>query len=660
MSQQHLYFKKNQTLLLCNSLRNVILGFIFLIGCSNQESSLSDSSFGLPGKSDQSCDRTSILCWSDTEVSLVQDLMDAELDYLTQEGTGQALQDILLNLVYKLTVEEQDALEELQDQFSSQKTTPPTQEQRVETLQFAFNSVYGRILGGYIGAYSTLMSSIAAESEEWIPPTLDDSTSSSLSSSDLERDSKQDSISKPFPQSIQPKPQLEEAFQTLWSQGPMGQYMVFMLHITGVTQKLPRTSSWDDQAIASGEGLDKQANQMIEKYTLYSTLESTFSNLQSLIPVVGTFISIPYGIYAQFKQRMHMTFELCALYGFDLNQTDDFLIAVNLFMMAQGFREVLGSFVQALVGVQAYSILAQRSPEILPTEFSLARIQELRSQLLGQIGVVGIKLLPKLTGQAAKGLSQSLFNQITFGVGAIADIALDLWATQSMGHELKWMTHPWGWALFLERNERFKDPQSRQCALNALGSVIKADQRIRDDEIEFFTSSLIRPFYVGNQRPSSHTVLITGIYPYLASNVKRTEKWGIWMDQEQHEISVDLSIWSTSENVVHCLQETWAKATIFEQLSLVSWLQLMAYSDWDLNASESQRLETLFASLPIYESHQADLNWVLDRINQHILVDLDLADQLWLWGTYSEADLQHVNSEEWKNKIQRRFQENGF
>ena len=69
-------------------------------------SSRSDTSsdyFGLPGKGDQSCDRKSVLCWSDAETKAVQDLMDSEAQYLLEEITWRELDQKLESISYKLT-----------------------------------------------------------------------------------------------------------------------------------------------------------------------------------------------------------------------------------------------------------------------------------------------------------------------------------------------------------------------------------------------------------------------------------------------------------------------------------------------------------------------------------------------------------------------------
>ena len=91
------------------------LGLVYVLpGCSGSDhpSESSELNFGLPGKSDQTCDRRSALCWSESEVSLAQTLMEKEMAYLTQEGSWQDLKSAILNLEYKLNDQEKKALHE--------------------------------------------------------------------------------------------------------------------------------------------------------------------------------------------------------------------------------------------------------------------------------------------------------------------------------------------------------------------------------------------------------------------------------------------------------------------------------------------------------------------------------------------------------------------
>jgi hypothetical protein len=605
-------------------------GFLcILTACSPSTSSstASDLNFGLPGKADQTCARTSVLCWSESEVALAQTLMEAETAYLTQEGTWDQIKTALLPLEYKLTEQEKKALQEVDPNWD-----------QAYTLTFAIHSIYGRLLGGYLGAHSTLVSTLSDQAQTWTNPTLEST--------------KSDASSDSFPNSIRVKPQFEEAFRSIWNTGPMGQYMVFMLYVTGATHTLPTPSRLSTRQIAQGRSLDDEANKIIQKYTVYSTLESTFTNLQALIPVVGAAIAIPYGMYAQFKQRIRMTFEICILYGLDLNQPDDLLIAIHLFTAAQGYKDLFASSLQALVGIQSYSILANRSPELLSDTFSSTRIQELRGLMLAQFSIVGVKLMPILLSQSARKAGRSVLGQITFGVAALVDIGIDLWTTQSMGRELKWMMHPWGWGLFLEQNRAFNQPDYRRCALLALGSVMSSDHQIDQAEIDFFISSLSRPFqFRSGIVPEGIFALNQTSLDPTYSNVNQEDQWGIWIDQDEQRVMIEDAVYASYEEIISCLNQTWARTSQFEQLSLIAWLQVMAHSDRNLTEVEQDDIDFLSQALEVYDLYSFETNRLLERIDYYADLNTSLGDQVWTWGRLDEPDQAYLNSLEWKEWI---------
>ena len=117
-----------------------------------------------------------------------------------------------------------------------------------------------------------------------------------------------------------------------------------------------------------------------------------------------TYISVSYGVYAQFQVRAKLALELGTLYGLDTKDPDDFLVIMQGMLAAQGFKELFSSFYQSLIGKQGYRMIGGRGGNRFlngADEFSERRIDEMIKLSLGQIAVYGVKILEMIKTRIA-------------------------------------------------------------------------------------------------------------------------------------------------------------------------------------------------------------------------------------------------------------------
>lgn len=584
--------------------------------------------FGLPGKGDQNCDIKSILCWSQIETQAIQTLMDVEADYLLGEVKWHVVDQSIQALAHKLTAEQQQNRSQLLRQEGQNIYNNQEEGYRTSQVQQALESVYGDIIAGYWSAYASV-----------ITPALASQSSSPRSCCNESKTDFDQSLE--LPNSLSIPEVFKPALTSLWQEGPMGQYLVFMIAMTGSLRELPSTIPLEFRTVAQDKGLDEKGFQIIQRYARYSALESSFANLQSLIPVAGVFLAVPYNMYAQFKQRLRMTLALCAHYGLDIHQPDILLTALSIFVGAQGIRELLGSTLKVLLGQQTYSVFAENSPDLLPNEFSQARIRELSSLMLSTIGILGTKLLNHLSAQAAKSAGKSVLNQITFGLAAIADVTVNYFMTANIGKEVLYTIHPWGWGLWLEEARILSQNEYRQCALDTLTVMIQADQVVTLSEIEFLIRSLLRPHRV-DQSTSSNFVKVS----YEIIQNENTPYWAIPNTIDDLKYYIDHASLATKSSVISCIDQTWNKASIIEQLSWIAWIQSIAYQDASFSPQEQALFNELIAQLKSSTEYVSHIELIQNRIELTYMLDPVSFDRLW----YTDYD-EMVNLEIWDEDL---------
>jgi uncharacterized tellurite resistance protein B-like protein len=483
-------------------------------------------------------------------------------------------------------------------------------------MKQCFDQVYGRVISGYWGAHATTIIATLKQTGE--------------SKADL------DAYRQPIPPTLSVPEHLRPAFEALWAQGAFGKYMVTMLALTGAASHEPMLIPIQDREIGEHSPIDLDAAEINERFAKYAALESTFANMQGLIPVVGVWISVPYGVYAQFKLRVQLTLELATLYGLSPSRPEDFLLSIQMMSAAIGFKELFSHFYKALVGAQAYRMFSREGAEYLTDEFSERRVNELISANLAQLGVVGAKILAEVSAKAARGASRALLSQVTFGLAALADVTIDYFNTLTIGRELRYALHPWGWSLYLESAHPLNHIESRVCAYGALARIAQADDDVNRWEAEFMRDAIIRPFDLQGAVPEGHTTL-------LETLISSETHWVMLNDVDTLYRYVDSAV--DSRYATTCLSDTWGRLESVDQLSLISWLWLMGYADRDLNESEEQLINSLINQLPVARSESRVVNLIKDRVAATPRPENNPSDALWLWTELNYEGLAQVTDD---------------
>ena len=605
----------------------LICSLITVIACEANIPPIEGTSFGLPGKGDLSCDRASHLCWDGADAKAARDLMDTESGVLLGDLPIDALRSSVRALEHKLNDQESNALTELEARLSRVNDNAES----AQEVMIYFDRTYGRVISGYWGAHATTLSETLS---------IDKPTRESKDDLDLDRQS--------IPPALSVPDRLRPAFEALWAQGAFGQYLVTMLSLTGAATHEPLLIPIQEREVGADSPIDLDAAEITDRFAKYAALESTFANLQGLIPVVGVWVSVPYGIYAQFKLRVRLTLELATLYGLDPTRPEDFLLSMQMMSTAMGFKELFSHFYRALIGAQVYRIYADRGEGQLNEAFSERRITELISANLAQLGVFGAKLLAQTTAKAARGTARALLGQITFGLAALADVTIDYFNTLTIGRELRYMLHPWGWSLYLESARPLNDPEARVCAYSALARIARADEDINHWEAEFVRDALIRPFKLEGALPEGHT-------PLRELPLNPETRWVMLSSPDTLYQYLDAAL--EPNDHTPCLSESWGKLESTDQLSLISWLWLMGYADHELNERERDVIESLITRLPVAISESRVVISIRDRVAATPRPHDRPSDALWLWRDVSYDELELVSHEDVTLEIWRQLRQ---
>lgn len=580
-----------------------------LTGCDEESAPQAEQEFGLPGKGDQSCDAQATLCWNGADAERARALMELESAVILGDLPSASMINGIRSLSHKLTGEEQAALEELDAELSviAEGQEIELIEARATVMRGGFERVYGRVISGYWGAHSTLFSEVMRS----------DLSSESQGKSDSSSDSS-------LPSALPTEGSLKPALAELWGQGPFGQYLVTMLTLTGVTNFEGTRVPITDREIVTHRPIDFESRELVNEYSRAAALDSFFAGMASLIPVAGVWISVPYGVYAQFKQRARLALELGTLYGLDPRDPDDFLVIIQGMITAQGFKELFSSFYKSLVGQQGYRIIAgQGGNQFLvgESEFSERRVKELVRLGVGQLAVYGVKVLASIQAKITGSTVKSLLGQVTFGVTTLAEITIDYLTINSMGRELRYMLHPWGWATYLEGMPLLAREEYRRCAHAALIEVARADGDVNSLEATLMQEALLRPFYTQESPEGSIEMRTYG----------RTDRgeWRAFVDQA---LILEQASEASARDPFLCLQDTWAEEDSFTQLTLLAWLELMANTDAPISGREGELLSDLGALFSVQRDEARVYDAMRERVAAYPRAFGYVSSALWVWG----------------------------
>ena len=595
-------------------------------------------SFGLPGKGDQSCKAESLLCWVGGDPDLARNLMNVESAVLLGEQEPVALIEAVQALAFKLSEEERLALNDFEAKLVLVSQSGEALEERAEIIKEGFTQVYGRVVSGYWAAHSTVLSEAIQDTD------LEAAAMVGIDESgDIDEESKGDGVGSQAPEALNATGSIRPILSKLWSQGPFGKYMVTMLTLTGTHKYKPKARSIIDREAGVDLPIDAEAQRIVNHHSRLAALDSFFGGMTSLIPVAGTYISVSYGVYAQFQVRAKLALELGTLYGLDTKDPDDFLVIIQGMLAAQGFKELFSSFYQSLIGKQGYSMIAGRGGNRFlngADEFSERRVDEMIKLSLGQIAVYGVKILEMIKARIAAETGRSLLGQVTFGVVTLAEVTIDYFMMSTMGRELRYAFHPWGWATYLESMPKLADSEYRRCAHSALIEMARADRDVSEQEAWLMQEAMLRPFYTDN--------LPTEAVYLQRDSRQNNAKWAAFTDQDVILTQVREA---SLTDPYYCLAYTWVEEDSFSQLSLLAWLELMAHRDGRIDRREEDVIYAFSDLFSVKAEEQRVYRAMVERVAQRPQADENASSAFWLWDSSDWDQLEISNSDETRRLI---------
>lgn len=511
--------------------------------------------FGLGGKADGGlCDPAAELCWPTRHGRAMRGLMRAQ-DGLVL-GTGQAgpqartMVDALDALAVKLTREELEALEPLRARAEAMEAdaAPAVRRRFVSELH---DRVAARIATGYLAAHSVPLGASTSEGKA-------DAAGSLPSTEGLSEG-------------------MRESLALLREQGIFGYGYALMLEHTGVLERDYPTLT---ETFSFSEPREQRVQRIIEEYTWRAAGAASVAAAEGLIPYAGLVLSMAHGSLMQFRLRARMVLEIAAVYGMDVREGHNLLVAVGAMMGAFELTDVRATVAAATaVPVLSWAVLEYGGAASV---HALIRqmMWELLEGLLARVSTKGAELAARLGGRAAaRAAGRQILGWATFGLAIVADVTLTTVTTRKVGKHADAMLRPWGSGMLVEGAPFLADSGAADCAALVLGDAMGADGRVTDEERQLLAAHLDRFVY-------------------------RDGEWAR-MSPAEHDVRVGAELAAASASgqrdalreAERCVDDHFRGTDRPVRLTLLSWFYTAAAIDGRIEPAERQRYGRLLEQL---------------------------------------------------------------
>jgi hypothetical protein len=456
---------------------------IALNGCADgagvSEESMTSSQwteFGLPSKGDDpGCDRASILCWTTVDADVFRAIMGAEDQLILDPGSVEVavarIVDGLSRLTHKLDAEQGLAL----TRITTEATT--LHADMDETLIFDWlsrvrNVVSVSLREGYFVAHSVSLGALSEAGSKFDQVLRDEPAGSAtgLTAGML------------------------ESLRVLKENGALGQAYAFLLQHTGVLEQ-----DYDvlDEEFPFSEPMEDRAEKLVERARWASARLNLVTNLESLIPFVGIAISVPHDVISNFRIRARLVFELGALYGLDIRQGNNLLVATQLLLSAIELPEtrimVASAMALPLVVATAMHVTKATLPRRVLRTLTLRAL----SNALAHLSYRGKDILARAVLRAsARGVGRQVLGYATLGVSIIANVALATAATSRIGTHAHVLSRPWGSSSLQVGSSILNQTDAALCTARFLGQLARFDGGASPEQIAFLAGHFRRPTYI--------------------------------------------------------------------------------------------------------------------------------------------------------------------
>ena len=222
----------------------------------------------------------------------------------------------------------------------------------------------------------------------------------------------------------------------------------------------------------------------------------------------------------------------------------------------------------------------------------------------------------------------------------LAEVAIDYMMMNTMGRELRYAFHPWGWATYLEAMPKLADAEYRRCAHSALIEMARADRDVSEQEAWLMQEAMLRPFYTDDLPTEAD---------YLQRDARQNNtKWAAFINQDViltqvHEARLT--------DPYYCLAYTWVEEDSFAQLSILAWLELMAHRDGRIDRREEDVIYAFSDLFSVKVEEQRVYTAMVDRVAQRPRADESASSAFWMWDASDWDQLEISNSEETRRLI---------
>lgn len=473
-----------------------------------------DEPFALGGKADAACPSSATLCWSGDDIEIAKAMLDLKDEVLFGHQPKASLGALLEHanyLEHKLTDAQLEALDEVAamtaqlpdgdvdipelalDEAGQPVSELPAGHYRdaVGVLAKLEAEVTGDLMGAYIAAN---MVQLGQFSDASINGKADDTTPGEEQDfSDVEGIT----------------PDMQRSLQLMYDSGVIGAAMVTMYKATGILEKnyevinaenFGEVIDAEGHIRPSGMTREAKAKYIVRRYIAASAAVGAGAGVVALVPVAGTALSITGETFLLLKLHAQMTFELAAVYGWDIREGDN-LYLMSMMLMGEGLATeaadvLISNFLVPLLakrlaarfgvtlGEQVARNVANRSIGLLVNFFSRKAQEEIATAALEG---------------TARGIGQTILGWATLGAAVLVSAAVDAAVTWHLGNSVQVMSKRWLSDLMFEGSTYMAENAARDCAFRGMAAIAWRDGQISEEEKNLFVAFLAKPYALDEQ-----------------------------------------------------------------------------------------------------------------------------------------------------------------
>ena len=460
----------------------VLLALICLAGCAGDMVPNSQTArdvnwdeFGLPMKGDApGCDRQGVVCWSEAEANDFRQVLAAEDAIILGTKDAQSavyeLVDGLQSLRHKLSTEQSDALNELIAEASDLMVS-----QDEDALVYWIDRLRMRVSAGlyegYFAAHAVTLGHLSQAGSKFDEVLADEPDGSA---SHFNAD-------------------MLDSLAQLKQTGALGQAYAFLLQHSGV---LERAYPILDETFPYSEPIEDKAHRLIAQARWATARINLLTNLESLVPFVGLAISVPHDIISNFRIRARLILELTSLYGLDIREGQNLLLATQVLLASMDILETQILVAGAMAIPLAVIATIRATGAVLPQRLLAAVILRALSGALSALRLKGEAVLTRAAARAsARAVGRQVLGYATVGLAIIADVAIATAATSRIGTHAMVLSRPWGSSALQVGSSILVDEHASRCVALNLGLAARVDGIISPDELHFMAGHLDRQVY---------------------------------------------------------------------------------------------------------------------------------------------------------------------